>query len=130
MSDEPNLQDLLEVQQHFDLPSPALVENDWHVVKALKAIAAADTMPFRLLFGGGTALSRAHGLIQRMSEDIDLRIVGVEKPTRGQLRKLRNTITQALLDAGFVFDPDNPAHRTTKHEGRYTIYQLALYAFG
>jgi hypothetical protein len=59
-----------------------------------------------------------------MSEDIDLRIVGVEKSTRGQLRTLRRTITQALLDAGFAFDPENPEHRTTKHEGRYTVYRL------
>jgi hypothetical protein len=33
------------------------------VVKALAAISAADTKPFRLVFGGGTALSRAHGII-------------------------------------------------------------------
>jgi predicted nucleotidyltransferase component of viral defense system len=76
------------------------------------------------VFGGGTALSRAYGLIRRMSEDIDLRVVGVEKPTRGQLRKLRRTITQALLDVGFFFDPENSEHRTTMYEGRYTIYRL------
>ena len=38
LSDKPSLQDLLEVQRHFGLPSPALVEKDWHVVKALAAI--------------------------------------------------------------------------------------------
>jgi predicted nucleotidyltransferase component of viral defense system len=124
LNDKPALQDLLEIQQHFGLPSPALVEKDWHVVKALAAIAAVDTAPFRLVFGGGTALSRAHGLIERMSEDIDLRIVGVEKPTRGQLRKLRGTITQALLDTGFAFNPEKREHRTTMHEGHYTIYRL------
>lgn len=124
MSDKPSLQDLLEIQQHFGLPSPALVEKDWYVVKALASIAAADTKPFRLVFGGGTALSRAHRLIRRMSEDIDLRIVGVAKPTRGQLRKLRRAITQALLSTGFAFDPGKPEHRTTKYEGRYTVYRL------
>lgn len=74
MSDKPSLQDLLEVQKHFGLPSPALVEKDWYVVKALAAIVAVDAAPFRLVFGGGTALSRAHRLIRRMSEDIDLKI--------------------------------------------------------
>ena len=59
-----------------------------------------------------------------MSEDIDLRIVGVDKPTRSALRELRETITPALLDAGLVFDPANPAHRGTMYEGRYTIYRL------
>ena len=74
MSDKPSLQALLEIQAHFGLPSPTLVEKDWHVVQALAAIAAADTVPLRLVFGGGTALSRAHRLIQRMSEDIHMKI--------------------------------------------------------
>ena len=74
MNDKPSLQDLLEVQRSFGLPSAALVEKDWYVVKALAAITAADTAPLRLVFGGGTALSRAHRLLRRMSEDIDLKI--------------------------------------------------------
>ena len=57
LSDRPTIQDLLEVQKHFNLPSPALVEKDWYVVKALAAISAAETGPFRLVFSGGTALT-------------------------------------------------------------------------
>lgn len=106
MNDKPTLQELLEVQEYFGLPGPALVEKDWHVVKALAAIAAVDTGEFRLVFGGGTALSRAHRLTKRMSEDVDLKIVSEKNPSRGALRKLRGDITDALLAAGFVFDPD------------------------
>jgi hypothetical protein len=40
LNDKPTLQDLLEIQEHFGLPSPALVEKDWHVMRALAAIAA------------------------------------------------------------------------------------------
>jgi hypothetical protein len=36
-------------------PSPALVEKDFQVVKALAAIAALETGPLQLVFGGGTA---------------------------------------------------------------------------
>ena len=124
MSDKPSLQELLEVQAYFGLPSLPLVEKDWYVVKALAAIAAADTVPFRLVFGGGTALSRAHRLIRRMSEDIDLKIVGDEEPTQPALRRLRDTITEALLAAGFGFDPNNTAHRDSGNQSRYTIYHL------
>jgi predicted nucleotidyltransferase component of viral defense system len=124
LSDEITLQDLLEVQQHFGLPSAALVEKDFHVVQALAAIIAIDTAPFRLVFGGGTVLSRAHRLTRRMSEDIDLRIVSDREPTRAELRRLRQTITDALLQAGFRFDPDNSAHRESRNESRYTIYRL------
>jgi Nucleotidyl transferase AbiEii toxin, Type IV TA system len=118
------LQDLLEVQQYFRLPSPGLVEKDWHVVRALAAIKAADAGPFRLVFGGGTALSRAHRITLRMSEDIDLKIVSDHPGTRPELRQLRDSITAALLATGFKFDPENKAHRDSGNESRYTLYQL------
>lgn len=124
MSDNPSLQELLEVQRHFGLPSAALVEKDWYVVKALAAITAADTAPFRLVFGGGTALSRAHRLIRRMSEDIDLKIIADGTPPRSALRRLRDTVTNALLRAGFQFDPENPANRESGNASRYTLYRL------
>ena len=124
MSDKPSLQDLLEVQEHFGLPSPALVEKDWYVVKALAAIHAAETAPFRLVFSGGTALSRAHRLIRRMSEDIDLKIISDEPVPRQTLRRLRDTITRTLLEAGFQFDPENPEHRESGNASRYTLYRL------
>jgi predicted nucleotidyltransferase component of viral defense system len=97
---------LLEVQEHFGLPSPALVEKDWYVVKALAAIGQTETAPFRLVFDGGTALSRAHRLIRRMSEDIDLKIVCDSEFTRPALRNLRDAITSALLESGFSVRPD------------------------
>jgi hypothetical protein len=124
LSDELTLQQLLEVQAHFGLPSPALVEKDFHVVKAPAAIADLKIAPLRLVFGGGTAPSRAHRLIRRMSEDIDLKITADEAPSRGALRRRREDMTDALLRAGFQFDPNNPAHRNSSNESRYTIYRL------
>jgi predicted nucleotidyltransferase component of viral defense system len=120
----PSLQQLLEVQEAFALPSPALVEKDWFVVRALAALAAADTGALKLVFGGGTALGRAYGLLQRMSEDIDLKIVSETTPSRAVLSAMRRNITEALLGAGFAFDPDNPAHRISARKGRYTKYAL------
>jgi hypothetical protein len=124
LRDKPSLQDLLEIQKHFDLPSPILVEKDWYVVRALAAINSAEVKPFRLVFSGGTALSRAHRLTRRMSEDIDLKIVSGEPRSRAELRKLRDNLTRALLHAGFQFDPENAAHRDSGNASRYTIYRL------
>jgi hypothetical protein len=42
LSGEPTLEELLEVQAYFRLPSPARVEKDFYVVKALAAIAAVE----------------------------------------------------------------------------------------
>jgi predicted nucleotidyltransferase component of viral defense system len=122
LSDRPTLEQLLEVQEHFGLPGPALVEKDWYVIRALAAVAAVDTGDFRLVFGGGTALSRAYRLTKRMSEDVDLKIEREKAPSRGELRKLRTDITDALLAAGFSFDPEN--HRKVMYKGHYTKYQL------
>jgi len=124
LNDKPTLRDLLEVQQVFGLPSPALVEKDWYVVRALAAIAPLDMQPLRLVFGGGTALGRAHRLIRRMSEDVDLKIIAAAPPPRAQLRALRERVTTALLDAGFEFNPQDPAHRHSQNESRYTLFRL------
>ena len=54
-----------------------------------------------------------------MSEDIDLRIVvDSNRAGRGTLRRLRVRITDALLGAGFKFDPDDAAYRQTGNETR------------
>jgi predicted nucleotidyltransferase component of viral defense system len=124
LNDRPSLQDLLEVQRYFGLPSAALVEKDWHVVQALAAITAADTAPFRLVFSGGTALARAHRLIRRMSEDIDLKIIADTPQPRSAYRRLRDTITDALLRAGFQFDPTNEAQLESGNASRYMLYKL------
>ncbi len=124
IENNPTLQEFSEVREHFKLPRLPLVEKDWHVIKALAAMIGTNTTPLQLVFGGGTALSRAHRLVRRMSEDIDLRIVGDAPPTRSMLQRLRETITTALLGAGFAFDPKNPEHRTSANESRYTIYRL------
>lgn len=59
-----------------------------------------------------------------MSEDIDLKIVADVVFTRATLRDFRDSITTALLDTGFQFDPGNPAHRESGDASRYTLYRL------
>lgn len=124
MFDNPTLEELLDVRAHFGFPNAALVEKDFYVAKALAAITAIETAPLRLVFGGGTCLCRAHRLIQRMSEDVDLKIDSDAEPKRAELRQLRTLVTDALLAAGFDFDPQNPDHRESRNESRYTIFRL------
>jgi len=76
------------------------------------------------VFSGGTALSRAHRLIRRMSEDIDLKAISDSPVPRPPYRRLRNAMTAALLDADFQFDPENPEHRESGNASRYTLYRL------
>ena len=124
------LNEILEVQAHFRLPSPALVEKDIYVVRAIRALASLDATPFQLVFGGGTALARAHKLVRRMSEDVDFKAIPTPAApvSRSALRRergaLRDRVTAALQSAGFTFDPHNPAQVRSRDENSYTIYEL------
>lgn len=51
---------------------PAAVEKDFWVCWALRRIFADEFLRPKLLFKGGTSLSKCYGLIDRFSEDIDL----------------------------------------------------------
>ena len=50
---------------------PHLLEKDVWVVWCLRHLFAAPYAP-HLVFKGGTSLSKAYGVIQRFSEDVDL----------------------------------------------------------
>ncbi len=129
MSDDAQ-RELREVQAYFRLPGIGLVEKDLHVVRAIAALKAVEAAPFTLIFGGGTALARAHRLIRRMSEDVDFKIVPLlegqvsRSVLRQQLGSLRERVTLALQDAGFAFDPHDLACTRSRNENRYTIWQL------
>jgi hypothetical protein len=120
--------ELREVQAYFRLPGLGLVEKDLHVVRAIAALAAIDAAPFALVFGGGTALARAHRIIRRMSEDVDFKIVPVPAApvsrsiVRQQLGALRDRITETLQAAGIAFDPAD--HTRSRNENHYTVWQL------
>ena len=45
------------------------IEKDWYACQALKAVSSIESDNFTIIFSGGTSLSKAHGLIQRFSED-------------------------------------------------------------
>jgi len=72
---------------------PQAIEKDAWVTLVLRIIFNSKISEY-LIFKGGTSLSKAYGLIQRFSEDIDLAIsreyLGFkEELTKGQIRKLR-----------------------------------------
>ena len=122
--------DLGAVVDFFGLNSQALVAKDFHVVRAIRTIAALDVSPFMLVFGGGTALARAHRLVRRMSEDVDFKIVpnpgalASRNALRQHLGALRDRIAAALLAAGFAFDPSDTGACRSRNENRYTVFHL------
>ena len=103
---------------------PAMLEKDFMVTKVLGLLASFNwaNHPFTAVFCGGTALSKGHKLIQRMSEDIDFRLVPLRrdcKPSRNSLRTLRQALHQQLVAGGF----DN-VKVISRNKSRHTRFLL------
>jgi len=100
-----------------------LLEKDEHLTDALRALFALRLDGMHLAFCGGTSLSKAHGLIERMSEDADLKIVldaQTPQPSRAQLRKrlseLKGIVSQTLAGIGLV---EETSQARALNENRY-----------
>lgn len=78
---------------------PGLVEKDWHVVRALAVMAGLDHGEARVVFSGGTSLSKGWELIQRFSEDIDFKIEMPKPASRSAGEKLRRAIRSRIAGA-------------------------------
>ena len=92
-------QAILQAAEHFRGRGlrPAIIEKDYLVTEALRVVAA--TGGDRVIFKGGTSLSKGWNLIQRFSEDIDIFLdpIAFDPPLgkRGidrELKKLRDAV--------------------------------------
>jgi len=65
-------QAIIRAAEHFGNRAlrPAIIEKDYYVTESLRIIARAAGD--KIIFKGGTSLSKGWNLIQRFSEDIDL----------------------------------------------------------
>ena len=64
---------VLDVINELDLGiSEFALEKDYLVTDALVSLAAINNSDFELIFCGGTCLSKAYGLLDRVSEDVDI----------------------------------------------------------
>ncbi|MEK7270220.1 MAG: nucleotidyl transferase AbiEii/AbiGii toxin family protein, partial [Planctomycetota bacterium] len=65
-------QAVLRASEHFRRRGlrPAFIEKDYYVTESLRIIAGS--VGEKIIFKGGTSLSKGWNLIQRFSEDIDI----------------------------------------------------------
>jgi hypothetical protein len=117
-------QNIYDFSQEAANSLPAYVlEKDVHVLDALKIINGMPANPyFGLVFCGGTCLSKAYGILERMSEDIDFKVVPNEvglklsrTAKRNALRDFAESTKAALMNGGFV--GDKAIIRESKNEG-------------
>lgn len=70
---------------HFNYEQ-SLVEKDYRVSKILQDISMSEYAD-KTYFKGGTSLSKAYGLIERFSEDLDLFVFTGDKSASKQAEK-------------------------------------------
>ncbi|MCD9017513.1 nucleotidyl transferase AbiEii/AbiGii toxin family protein [Parachryseolinea silvisoli] len=95
------------------------IEKDYWVTRVLKNLAESQYAD-HVVFKGGTALSKAHGCIERFSEDIDLAILKQPGISDAKLKALIKEV-ETSVTAGLTYF----AHPSEQKRGRNrkTFYQ-------
>jgi predicted nucleotidyltransferase component of viral defense system len=106
MSTPPKKELIEEVAQIKGI-SESFIEKDWFVTQVIKIVSEIVFEDYRIVFTGGTSLSKAHGIIQRFSEDIDFRVItpSVELFSKTQQSKILSTFKKEIVRSlRFHFD--------------------------
>ena len=112
--DRADLIEALVAETDLGRVTAGLLEKDEHLTDALRTVFALEFDCVQLVFCGGTSLSKAHGLIERMSEDADIKVVLTDagrQLSRTKLRRylgdeVRVRVGRALSDIGLVEELD------------------------
>lgn len=98
---------------------PVFVEKDYWIVYVLKKLANSEFAD-KVVFKGGTSLSKAYQCIQRFSEDIDLAILSPGDYSGNQLSKLIKSV-EACITKGLTYQP-NHVQEKKFGRNRSTVY--------
>jgi predicted nucleotidyltransferase component of viral defense system len=99
---------VLDVINELELGiSEFALEKDFMVTDALASLATINNPDFELVFCGGTCLSKAYGLLERVSEDVDIKAtpksskVLTKSKIRSSMSKLKDDLEMAMNSGGF-----------------------------
>ncbi len=91
-----NITDIInDYSQEFGI-APQFVEKDYYVVKVLSEISKIDYPDLKIIFSGGTCLSKAYNKIKRFSEDVDFRLHTLKSFSRQERKDFCNFLIDKL----------------------------------
>jgi predicted nucleotidyltransferase component of viral defense system len=108
-----------------------VLEKDLLITDVLDAVLDMDGDGIGLVFCGGTCLAKAHGLIERMSEDVDFKVVvpdGLSRSARSRkLSHFKKRLVDTFEKAGFdvpvagirARDENNYVSMNLQYESRF-----------
>ncbi len=115
-----------DVADALGIESVAIVEKDYYIVELLRLLQPLVFDTHQLVFAGGTALSKAGISLNRMSEDVDIKLVPVanfsQQHSRDQRKSIRKRIIQIIIETIAVsgtFRMDEAYPKITRDEYRY-----------
>lgn len=99
------------------------LEKDMHIMEAMQIISGVDTGEhYDLIFCGGTCLSKCHQVVDRMSEDIDFKLVpreSVASMSKNAASKERSRIRKAIADNLSMFFGASNIEQRARDDSRY-----------
>ncbi len=115
-SDAKLLSDVRRADDQLARLPEAMLEKDVFMTEALLAIAALRNTEIGVIFCGGTSLSKAHHLVERMSEDVDFKLQVVDgtlsrNARRNLLGGFRDTAVVRLRGLGYEIEPKHVKSR-------------------
>ncbi len=123
-----------ETTDLLNLGNPSIVEKDFHVTRAIHAISELSNDYFILVFQGGTALAKAHRIVERMSEDCDFRIHLTEagaklslNQRRNKLREFREQLIIYFEQLGFSAPDESFKVRDAGNYFQFALFYPSLY---
>jgi hypothetical protein len=82
--------------EHFRI-SPAFIEKDYWITRALQRMAQNPNTE-KVVFKGGTSLSKAYRLTNRFSEDIDIAVIDADSFSGNQLKMLIKRLAKDMAN--------------------------------
>lgn len=111
--------ELIQLTADFLKIQPVYIEKDYWVTYVLKNLFNSEYSD-KIIFKGGTSLSKAYSLIERFSEDVDLQLInfaGPENQKKNLMKKIEKVATEGLIP--------QPKHPRESKSGniRKTVYK-------
>lgn len=103
--------------------APSYIEKDWYLVSVLSSIQQRNTPYVKVVFAGGTSLSKGFNLIHRFSEDVDFSIVGLEDKNRRARGTYRDELIRHI-QANELFKIDDETVKS-RDECRYVNFYIS-----
>jgi len=86
-----------DVADALQIEDPAIVEKDYYVIQLLKSLSELRQTAYHMVFAGGTCLAKTYENIQRMSEDLDIKLKPINaNVTEGERTKFKKAILNLI----------------------------------